>query len=219
MQAPPPPSMLRTGLWWVMVVFAIVIALYAFAYVVVGEAMYPPPLADSLSSRPWGINPHALFGGIGLLAGAVQFHRGLRRRLRIHRFLGRVYVVSCLFTGTAGVYMAAYSYGGWVTHLGFGALGVLLLFTTIVAFRAIRRGDVETHWRWMLRSYALMFAAVMLRLELPLLASNLGFDTGYRIVSWLCWVPNVIVAETILRAWSRRTAAGVSLAVPEPART
>lgn len=203
--------MLRTGLWWGMVVLTIPIALYAFAYVIVGEPMYPRELAASFSMRPWGINPHALFGGIGLLTGAVQFHRGLRRRLRIHRLLGRLYVIACLFTGTAGLYMAAYSYGGWVTHVGFGMLGALLLFTTIAGFRAIRRGDVETHWRWMLRSYALLFAAVMLRLELPLLASNFGFDTGYRIVSWLCWVPNVMVAETMLRAWSRPTPAGVSI--------
>ena len=59
----------------------------------------------------------------------------------------------------------------------------------------------------------------MLRLELPLLASNFGFDTGYRIVSWLCWVPNVLVAETMLWAWSRRTPAVVSLDAPEPAGT
>jgi uncharacterized membrane protein len=194
----PPPSLFRRIIWWVLVVLAVPITLYAFAYVLVGEAMYPRELAESLSSRPWGINPHALFGGAGLLAGALQFHRGLRRRLRLHRVLGRVYVVSCLVTGLAGVYMAAYSYGGWITHLGFGTLGVLLLFTTIVAFLAIRRGDVERHRRWMTRSYALMFAAVTLRLELPLLAASFGFADGYRVVSWLCWVPNIVIAEALL---------------------
>jgi len=50
----------------------------------------------------------------------------------------------------------------------------------------------------MVRSYALMFAAVMLRLELPLLSSYLGFLEGYRIVSWLCWIPNIVIAETIV---------------------
>jgi len=188
-----------------MVFFSVPIALYAFAYVIVGKPMYPPDLAASFLSRPWGINPHALFGGIGLLIGGVQFHRSLRRRLRLHRLLGRIYVISCLVTGVAGIYMAAYSYGGWFTHLGFGTLGALLLVTTAVAFVAIRRGDVETHRRWMLRSYALMFAAVTLRLQLPLLASSFGFADGYRVVSWSCWVPNVLVAETILYFWFRKT--------------
>ena len=77
-----------------------------------------------------------------------------------------------------------------------------------MAFLAIKRGDVETHRRWMTRSYALMFAAVTLRLELPLLASNFGFDDGYRVVSWLCWVPNVLVAEAILRSWNRDESPG-----------
>lgn len=203
MQLQPQPSVPRKVLWAVMVFLAVPISLYAFAYVIVGEAMYPPDFAASFLSRPWGINPHALFGGIGLLVGGVQFHRGLRRRLRVHRVLGRVYVVSCLFTGGAGMYMAAYSYGGWVTHLGFGILGALLLFTTIVAFLAIRRRDVESHSRWMTRSYALMFAAVMLRLELPLLGAAFGFADGYRMVSWLCWVPNLLVVEAMLRFRSR----------------
>ena len=58
-----------------------------------------------------GINPHALLGGIGLLAGILQFHRALRRRLPLHRLVGRIYVIACLITGAAGLYMAAYSFG------------------------------------------------------------------------------------------------------------
>ncbi|HYO76822.1 MAG TPA: DUF2306 domain-containing protein [Thermoanaerobaculia bacterium] len=186
-------------MWSILMLFAGMISLYAFAYVIVGERMYPPDLAASFLSRPWGINPHALFGGTGLLLGAVQFHRGLRRRLPIHRLLGRIYVVSCLVTGLAGMYMAVYSYGGWITHLGFGTLGALLVFTTIVAFLSIRKGDVERHRSWMIRSYALMFAAVTLRLELPFLGAAFGFDDGYRVVAWLCWIPNALIAEAIVR--------------------
>lgn len=194
--------------WAVLLFFTAPIALYAFAYVIVGEPMYPRGLAASFLARPWGINPHALFGGTGLLLGAVQFHPRLRRSLRVHRLLGRVYVVSCLVTGSAGMYMAAYSYGGWTTHLGFGSLGVLLVFTTVMGFLAVRRGDIDQHRQWMVRSYALMFAAVTLRLELPLLSSQLGFLEGYRIVSWLCWIPNAVIAEGIL--YSSRTAASAT---------
>ena len=107
-----PPAGVGKFAWAVLVFFAIPISLYAFAYLIVGQPMYPRQLAASFLSRPWGINPHALFGGVGLLLGAVQFHPRLRRSLRVHRLLGRVYVVSCLVTGSAGMYMAAYSYGG-----------------------------------------------------------------------------------------------------------
>lgn len=213
-----PPAGIGKFAWVVLVFLAFSISLYAFAYVIVGEPMYPRELAASFLARPWGINPHALLGGTGLLLGAVQFHPRLRRSLRVHRLLGRLYVVSCLVTGSAGMYMAAYSYGGWITHLGFGSLGALLLFTTMMGFLAVRRGDVDRHRQWMVRSYALMFAAVTLRLELPLLSSQLGFLEGYRIVSWLCWIPNVVVAETIVY-FSPKTASATASFVPvrEPA--
>ena len=192
---------IRTRVMWsILMLFAAMISLYAYACVIVGEPMYPRDLAASFLSRPWGINPHAFFGGTGLLLGAIQFHRRLRRRLPIHRLLGRIYVVSCLVTGLAGMYMAVYSYGGWITHVGFGTLGALLVFTTLVAFLAIRKGDVERHRSWMIRSYALMFAGVTLRLELPFLGASLGFLDGYRIVAWLCWIPNLLVAEAIVRS-------------------
>lgn len=162
-------------------------------------------LADSFLARPWGINPHALFGGIALLTGVLQFHRGIRRRLPVHRVLGRLYVISCLVIGTAGIYMAIYSFGGWITHLGFGALGVLLLLTTLAGYLAIRRHDVERHRDWMIRSYALIFAAVMLRIELPLLIVSFGdFTPAYRVVAWLCWVPNILLAEALVRRIRQR---------------
>ncbi|HYO78416.1 MAG TPA: DUF2306 domain-containing protein, partial [Thermoanaerobaculia bacterium] len=97
---------------------------------------------------------------------------------------------------------------GWITHLGFGTLGAFLVFTTLAAFLAIRKGDVERHRSWMIRSYALMFAAVMLRLELPFLGAAFGFDDGYRIVAWLCWIPNALVAEAIVRSRSSAAVLG-----------
>ena len=48
------------------------------------------------------------------------------------------------------------------------------------AYLAIRRGDVQTHRRWMLRNYALTFGAATLRIELPLLIiGGLTFHAAY----------------------------------------
>jgi len=42
----------------------------------------------------------------------------------------------------------------------------------------------------------LTFAAVTLRIYLPLsLAFGVQFATAYPAISWLCWVPNLFVAE------------------------
>jgi len=48
----------------------------------------------------------------------------------------------------------------------------------------------------MIRSYSLTFAAVTLRIYLPLaFASGIPFEIAYPAIAWLCWVPNAIVAE------------------------
>ena len=184
-----------------MLILAIAISGYAIAYLVVGAPMYPPSLADSFLARPWGINPHALFGSLALGVGALQFNRWLLMRHRaLHRALGTVYVVSSLGVGIAGLYMSLYSFGGLLTHLGFGMLGVLLLWTTVRAYQAARARTIAVHRQWMLRSYALVFAAVTLRIELPLLVMALGdFTPAYQVVSWLSWVPNLLWAEWYIR--------------------
>lgn len=188
--------------WWVVLVLSLLIAAYGANYASRGEAAFIDELAASFRARPWAIISHATFGTLALLTGPLQFRADLRARFpRFHRVLGRAYVVAALGTGTTGLFMAAFSFGGMVTHLGFGTLAVLMLTSTGMAFARIKAGDVTGHRAWMLRSFALMFAGVMLRIELPLLiaAYNGQFEPAYRIVAWLSWVPNVVWAEWWLR--------------------
>ena len=193
--------MTRWRWWWAVLAFlAIPIALYAASFLYFRERAFPPPLKESFLARPWGIYPHALIGAIALVIGPFQFNRRLMlRRRRLHRAMGRVYVIGALLTGVVGTYMAWYAFGGPWTQVGFAALGIGLLFTTIKAFTSIRAGDVRTHRRWMIRSFALLFAAVTLRIELPILIGIFGaFEPAYRVVAWSCWVPNLLVAEAIV---------------------
>jgi uncharacterized membrane protein len=201
--------------WWLVMLLAVPIVGYALAYVIVGAPLYPPNLSASFLARPWGINPHALFGSLALGLGILQFNRWLILRHRPwHRALGTVYVVSAMVVGLAGVYMSVYSFGGMVTHLGFGALGVLLLWTTTKAYAAARARAIAAHRRWMLRSYALIFGAVTLRIELPLLIMAFGdFTPAYQVVSWLSWIPNLLWAE-----WYVRRTASVALPAIERVR-
>lgn len=213
--APPPSgkqgrSRQKPRAWWLMSVLAALVALYGLAYFVRGERMFVGELADSFRARPWGIYTHVLFAAIALATGPLQFHRGLlARRRALHRNLGKVYVVSALAGGgVSGLYMAAYSFGGWITHLGFGALAALTLVTTAVAYLKIRAREVSAHREWMIRSFALIFAAVTLRLWLPLLIVAHGgeFAPAYLWVSWLAWAPNLALAEWHIRR-SRRVQA------------
>lgn len=159
-----------------------------------------------LESRVWNIAfyQHILLGGVAMLIGWPQFITRLRNRyLRLHRTLGKVYIVACLLSGCAALYIAAFATGGIIATLGFGGLAIAWIYSTLRAYFSIRAGQLEAHRAWMTRSYALTFAAVTLRIWLPLFQFALGieFITAYVIISWLCWVPNLLVAEWIIRRY------------------
>lgn len=117
----------------------------------------------------------------------------------VHRWLGRLYLVGNLVGGLAGLYMATYAYGGPISRSGFALLGLLWLVTGLLAFVRIREGNVVAHRGWMIRNFALCLAAVMLRVQVPLLSQLLDFAVAYRLIAWTCWVPNLLVAEWLIR--------------------
>ena len=53
----------------------------------------------------------------------------------------------------------------------------------------------------MIRSYAMTFAAVTLRLWLilPLFPLQVAFHEAYTALAWICWVWNIPVAEWLVR--------------------
>lgn len=146
---------------------------------------------------------HAGAALVALAVGPFQFSKRLRRRsVRAHRNLGYLYFTGVLLGGMAGLISAVGAEGGLSARVGFVLLGLCWLTSAWMALSAIRRGDVSRHQQWMIRNFALTFAAVTLRLWLPALAFLSGsFPDAYRTVAWLCWVPNAIVAEILIQ-WS-----------------
>ena len=145
---------------------------------------------------------HIAFGGIALLIGWLQFSERLRtRNLRLHRLVGKTYLTAVFFSSSAGFGIALFANGGPVCMTGFGLLAICWFYTAMQGYRSVLRLDIERHRRWMIRNYALTFAAVTLRMYLPLatFAMHLPFIPAYRVISWLCWVPNLIFAELLIR--------------------
>lgn len=189
-----------------LITLAILIGMYPVAYFLFDMRMgllgtkSPELLADQGWNRLFYL--HISFGGIALLTGCSQFLKGFRNRnLPLHRVLGKAYLVSISISGLSGLYIAFFSTGGIVAAAGFICLALGWLFTSAMAYQYIRKKNRISHEHWMIRSYALCFAAVTLRIWLPLLEHAVGFDflTSYRLVAWLCWVPNLMVAEYIVR--------------------
>lgn len=199
----------RSFSWWLLFLLTAFMALYGLGYLVLGDRLYPPPLADSFRARPWGIYPHAFFGIFVILTGPFQFLGSvLKHRRPLHRTLGKVYVLAGLGTGLTGLYMAYYAFGGWITQLGFGGMAATATAATAMAYLRIREGDVAAHRAWVLRSYAVFFSAVTLRVWLPVLINlHAGdFTLAYQWVAWLSWVPNLLWAEWYLRRRPTRRA-------------
>jgi len=92
---------------------------------------------------------------------------------------------------------------------GFGSLAVLWFVTGVFAYRAARERRLDHHRAWMIRNYSLTFAGVMLRAWLPILIvgyaaatgadATAAFEWAYVIVPFLCWVPNILFAEWLVR--------------------
>ena len=189
---------LSMSLWGLTAFLSIGVGVYAYVAVPSGGAFAPEVLAN-LFARPWLVL-HAALAGTALIAGPFQFLKSVRARRRLHRTLGKIYVVCCIVSGSAGFVMSFGSTAGPIAGLGFGTLAVIWIYCTVQALRMAQLRQFDAHRRWMIRSFALTFAAVTLRLYLPFpMMMGFSFVEGYRVIAWLAWVPNLLLAEAFLR--------------------
>ena len=184
--------------WSVMTFFSLGVAGYAAFHVATDFVHLPPDVARNAFASPYGLRVHITASAFALALGPFQFLRSLRTSAPwLHHWMGRFYIAACLLGGLAGGAVAMYSSAGPAAGAGFLSLAVLWLACTSLAFAAVLRRDFVTHERWMVRSFALTLAAVTLRIYLPigLMLHPGGFVLPYTIIAWLCWVPNLALAE------------------------
>ena len=179
------------------------------------EALIPRNvgLAATYANRPLAVQvafyAHIIFAGLALLVGPFQFSQTIRNRhVRVHRAIGRVYVVAVVIGGAAAFVMSFFSSVALLGFFGFGGLAVLWVVVTLKAYRAIRRRDIASQQAWMMRSFALTYAAPTLRfwlfaLLIPQLLLGVPFaqaySTAYAPVPFLAWIPNLVVVELMIR--------------------
>lgn len=165
---------------------------------------------------------HAISGGVALSIGPFQFFERFRHRRPVfHRLCGLVYM-ACIVLGSVSAFiMAPGMVSGVSGESSLILLGILWLWTGWQGVANAIRGRVDQHRKWMIRNFSLTFAAVTLRLWLllmllllwPSLGRHYGGDFGrmfidaYSMIMWLSWVPNIVLAEWILRRQANHTTA------------
>ncbi len=198
--------MIRKISWILMTFLAFGVAAYAIINLVF-PAFRTPFVQNIFSFSPAAISIHLFGGFVAMVLGALQVNSRLRNRfISAHRWLGRLYVLAVIVGGIAGFILALSSYGGLVANFGFGLMAVCWVGATLIAYWQIRNGNVLAHRDWMLRSYALTLAGVTLRIYLGLsTVIGANFEDVYPVLSWICWVPNLLIVEWFVLRRSHKT--------------
>jgi uncharacterized membrane protein len=145
---------------------------------------------------------HVFTAIFALPAGFTQFSRYLLKNYpSIHRLNGKVYVFSILFLGApSGFIIGIYANGGIWSRISFCLLAALWVFFTAMAWNKAIKRQFKQHKAFMYRSFALTLSAVTLRAwkyGLIALFHMRPMDT-YRIIAWLGWTLNLLIAEIII---------------------
>jgi Predicted membrane protein (DUF2306) len=180
-------------------------ALYTYLGRPLGVAVHPE-MKFVFETHRLGIYLHVFASTFAILAGPWQFSGALRARYpRAHRVLGRSYlVVGVGIGGLSGLYMSAFAYGGWISKIGFGLLAIAWLYTGVRGYLAARARQFDSHWQWMIRNFALTLGALTLRIGLGLgFGLGLPFEVFYPALSWLAWIPNILLAEWLIRSYEK----------------
>ncbi len=150
------------------------------------------PMHPVLAAQRWLLLPHIAAGAAALVLGPLQFSRRLRLRDPArHRLLGKIYVVSCLIAAGFAPLLAWHYPAFFPYSVAVNAL--LWIAFTVTAYLAARRRRIDSHRRWMARSYALATTFVLPRLPLPLP----GYDDWSLEASSYALLVMTVIALTI----------------------
>jgi uncharacterized membrane protein len=175
------------------------------------------------------IGAHFLAGAIVLILGPMQLIAPIRARVpALHRWVGRTYAVAALATGVGGlVYIAVEgTVGGTVMSTGFALYGALMVLCAVNTVRHARARRFDEHRAWAIRLFALGIGSWLFRIDYGIWLKLVGgfghhshtYDGPFdKIMSFFFYVPNLAVAELIIRRRNRnrpkaaRTIASISI--------
>ncbi|WP_244864474.1 DUF2306 domain-containing protein [Paenibacillus sp. J23TS9] len=150
---------------------------------------------------------HAVFACITLVSGAVNFASTMRRKHRkLHKLNGYTYVAAVMIVGLTSGYMAPYATGGRSVSIAFNVLNMIWPAFTVIALIQIRKNQIHSHRKWMVRSYACCFTNLTVHLLTFFIrnASGWSYPASYRISVYISIPLLLVLAEIVIRtAWKK----------------
>jgi uncharacterized membrane protein len=162
---------------------------------------YPPAAAmDTGFARHMALTlVHIVPGALFLVLALLQFVPSIRaKHLRVHRWLGRILVVSGLVIGISALVMSyTMNIGGANETAATTLFGILFLFCLIKAYRHIRRKEVAQHREWMIRAFGIALGVATTR---PIVGIFFAFrkltpHEFFGIAFWLGFTITFLAAE------------------------
>jgi uncharacterized membrane protein len=146
---------------WIAIWSAIVFVLVSNELLLIADYPLYHAYRTLLIADRYKLVPHATFGSLALLIGPLQFSTWLRRRyVKLHRVLGRIYVVS---VGCASVMALTISWGRPLMPATLTQVIAWITCTTL-AFVTARNRQIAQHRAWMMRSYAVTLTFITTRI-------------------------------------------------------
>ncbi len=152
---------------------------------------------------PWLAYAHILPGVVFLLIAPFQLWRSFRNRdLQRHRRLGRVGMSAGLLSGVFAIIFGFFqSFGGTLQASASLVFGLWFLGSLAIAYAAIRRRDIATHRRWMIRAFAVGLAVGTIRIWIGLFEAFgvMSFRDAFGVAFWISFVMHAVAAEVYVR--------------------
>jgi len=142
---------------------------------------------------------HGIFGALALLMAPFQFSSRLRQRhIRVHRLMGRLYVLGVAVAAPVSIPVAVIL-GPPMLVMAATIQAVGWLLTTATALYCVRTGRIQQHREWMMRSYpfAMVFVIARVILGIPAIESmgEVAFvSVVWSVIATACFLPSFLIA-------------------------
>lgn len=214
--------LLTISVWSSALLFGLYIVGYYALALMTGEAqrwndVLPGLYQENKMLATTGIGVHFLAGGIILILGCLQLLHSVRQKWpALHRLMGRIYILACIFTSIGGLVFILLNgtIGGWLMDMAFGLYGMLMLICAIQTFRFAYKREAVTHRAWAIRLFSLAIGSWFYRMGYGfwfLLMGSVGhtatFDGAFdQFMNFFFFLPNLLVAQMVIGGWKPQNA-------------